>query len=229
MNVRRELLWSLAVLTAINLALAFAAIGLLSRMGPAVDRILRDNVDSIVATEEMLSALALAPDGIGADAGSRIEAALQRATDNVTEPEEPPIIDRARDALAKAVRGQPGARTDLVDAIVELSSVNRRAMRRHDEEAQQLSTAGSWAAAIAGLLSLWASVFVVARLRKRLLAPMLDLVSVLRAHHNGDSFRRCGAPEASDEWAFVFIEVDRLLDESSKRRGAQLEVRRAEP
>lgn len=223
MNVRRELLWSLAVLTALNLALAFAAIGLLSRMGPAVDRILRDNVHSIAATEEILSALALTPDAIDADASTRIEVALQRARDNVTEPEEPPIIDRAKEALAKAGRGHPGARTDLVNTIVELSRVNRRAMHRHDEEARQLSTAGSWAAAIAGLLSLWASVFVVARLRKRLLAPMLDLVSVLRAHHSGDSFRRCGAPEASDEWAFVFLEVDRLLDESSKRRSAQLE------
>lgn len=51
-------LFTLGGLIGVNLLFAFACIGLFTRMGPAIERILQENMHSIQAAEEMLFILA---------------------------------------------------------------------------------------------------------------------------------------------------------------------------
>ena len=58
MRLQRDFLLSVGILVAFNILLAFGAIGLFTRMSPAIERILQENVYSTDAAEEMLALLA---------------------------------------------------------------------------------------------------------------------------------------------------------------------------
>ena len=53
MQLRREFLVGLGILVVLNVLFAFGAIGLLLRMSPAIERILKENVSSGEAADEM--------------------------------------------------------------------------------------------------------------------------------------------------------------------------------
>lgn len=218
MRLEQEVAYSLGALVLMNLLSAFSCIGLLDRMGPAVDRILRDNVQSLAAAEDMLEALALAPERMDSDVSAHLRTTLAWARENVTEAAEPAVLDRVENELGRSERGEAGARAALVHAIADLAEVNREAMRRSDQDARRLGRAGGWAAALGGAVALWLCLFVAVRLRRRLVSPVLRLQAVLQAEQGGDRFRRLGAALVGEEWKYVFGRVDHLLDETSRRQ-----------
>jgi hypothetical protein len=219
MDLRRELSLMMGSLVLLNVLLAFGVIGLLVRMGPAIERILQENVYSVVAAEEILVELASSPPGITppAAATARIDAALARAKSNVTEPAELPILARIDASLAAERAGAPGARGALVGAVKDLIEINQRAMGKVDREAQQLGRAGAWAAVLVGLLSFMLSLFVLGRMRRRFAAPLLELHAVLEAALVGERFRRCQHRDAPVEVRRVLASVNRILDDRLKQ------------
>lgn len=216
MRLRTELLLYTALLAALNLMLAFGAIGLFARMGPAIERILEENVVSIVAAEEILAELAGAPGELAPEAAGRIAAAVDRAEANVTEPQEVPVIKAMRREL-QAAQSDPAARAGLVAQTRALIVINRAAMAGVDREARRLGVAGAWAAVFVGSLTFALSLLIAVQLRRRLLAPLLELHDVLAAARQGDRFRRCRAQEAPLELRQAAQAVNVLLDERLKR------------
>jgi methyl-accepting chemotaxis protein len=218
MELRRELLFTIGALVLLNLFLAFGAIGLFVRMGPAIERILHENVYSIVAAEEMLAEFAetgstpLAP-----EARARVRQAFDNARRNVTEGEERPAVAALEHALPSAMEGDPDGRRQTVASVRQLLRVNRDAMRIVDEEARRLGAAGAWGAVFVGFLSFLLSVFVVVRLQKRLVRPLVDLHQVLEGARTGDRLRRCRLGDAPREVIQVTQAVNRLLDERLER------------
>ena len=61
MRIRDEIRLGVGTLLLVQILLMFAAVGLLSRMTPAIDQILEDNERSIHAVERMLVVLAEPP------------------------------------------------------------------------------------------------------------------------------------------------------------------------
>ena len=218
MELRRDLLIGIGALVAFNIIISFGAIGLLSRMSPAIERILQENVYSIEAAEEMLALVASAGDApVTAQAQHRFEQALARIESNITEPEEEPIIARIRQSWPAVQHGDASARARLVEALRELVAINRDAMRAVDREAQRLGTAGAWTTVFISFLGFMLSVAVIRRLRRRILTPLADLYSTLEAARLGDPYRRCTAVGAPLEIKRIFHSVNRLLDR--KQRG----------
>lgn len=214
MELRRELLWAISTLVGMNLLLAFGAIGLFTRMGPAIDRIMQENVYSIVAAEEILSRLATSDGGtIEPAVRLRMDRAVGRIAENVTEAEETPLVESLRALLPQVVAGNQQARKRFVADIGRLIRINRAAMKRVDEEAQRLGSAGAWAAVFVGVISFLASWLVVVRLQRRLVLPILDLHGVLENARVGDRLRRCRHADAPREVVEVTREVNMLLDE----------------
>ncbi len=222
MELRRELLLSIGVLVALNLLLAFGAIGLFTRMGPAIERILNENVKSIVAAEEILAQLA---DGREASPRVRaqVEEALAVAERNVTEAEEPAVLEALRQVLPAALDGTPPARQQAAAAVRELIEINRAAMDRADARARGLGSAGAWAAVFIGALSFLLSVVVVSRLESRFIRPLSELHQVVLAARRGDKMRRCQLLDAPHEVVQVAEAVNELLDDRLARDGATTE------
>lgn len=213
MDLRKELILSVGAIVLLNLFLAFGAIGLLVRMGPAIERIIEENVYSIVAAEDLLAVFASAGQGPVSEAGrDRARVAIEKARNNVTEKEEEPVLDRIDASLEAAFAAQGEARVRLVEATRDLIVINRDAMREVDTEAQRLGSAGAWAAVFVGFLTLVLSLAVLARMRQRLVLPVLELHEVL-AEGRTEGKRRCRPRQAPVELQRLADDVNRLLDE----------------
>lgn len=213
MKLRTEVLVYTALLAGLNLLLAFGAIGLFVRMGPAIERILRENVASIDAAEEILIEFATASGGMTPEGRGRVETALKTIRTNVTEADESPVIARIEQRLDGAARGDAEARTAVIEDLRRLIAINRKAMTAVDEEARRLGAGGAWAAVFVGALSFGLSLLVIVLLRRRLLEPLLELHAVLAAARGGDRFRRCRAFDAAIEVKQAAQSVNTLLDE----------------
>lgn len=147
MELRRELLLTIGPLVSLNLALAFGAIDILVRMGPAIERILEENVFSIIAGEELLAEFA-ASQGIPLDQDARVRAtkalakALAKAQRNVTEAEEGPVLTSIERELPGAFEADPESVERVVRDVRAIIAINRGAMREVDEAARRLGAPG---------------------------------------------------------------------------------------
>jgi methyl-accepting chemotaxis protein len=115
------------------------------------------------------------------------------------------------------MEGEPDGRRQAVASVRQLIQINRDAMRKVDEEARRLGGAGAWAAVFVGFVSFLLSVFVVVRLQKRFVRPLVDLHQVLEGAREGDRLRRCRLADAPLEVIQVTQAVNRLLDERLER------------
>lgn len=206
MQLQREFRLAFGLIFGLQLATSFGAIALLSRMGPAIERVAAENVDSLAAIEDMLAALAL--DRPGDD----FTRAFELARGNVTEPAEEPLLDEIERRMTAAFQGDATARASVVRSLRNLSAVNHDAMYRSDKEAQRLATAGAWAAAMLALLSFLAATLLAQRADHRVIAPLFDIHSTLQAAKRGDARRRCNAFRGSAEIEQIALEVNSLLD-----------------
>jgi hypothetical protein len=222
MELRRELLLTIGALIALNLLLAFGAIGVLVRMNPAIDSIFEENVASIVAAEQLLSALAEAGDApLSAQAEEGVREALGAAQLNITEGEEILALTSLSRVLPGAIVGAPGARREAVREARRVIQVNRQARFAVSAEARRLGSAGAWASAFVGFFSFVLSLALVIRMQRRFVHPLVELHRVLESARAGDRHRRCGTSDAPREVLQVSAAVNRLLDEKLRREQQQ--------
>jgi len=214
MDVRRDLVISMGVMIALPLLLASNSVLLSTRMGPAIDRVISDNAESMRAAAEVVEVVAEAQAGpLTDDSKQRLNEAFERLEANITEEEEHARIAAMKAAHIGALQGNPAAVRDEVKGALALIDINIEAMHRHNEEAQRLGSANAWAAVFAGLVAFIISRFIAARLRRRIVEPVSDLWSVLRQNRSGEGFARCRQFETSVEVRDVLKSVNELLDQ----------------
>ncbi|HSR52320.1 MAG TPA: hypothetical protein VLV83_15950 [Acidobacteriota bacterium] len=218
MELRRDFILTVGVLLAFNILLSLGAIGLFSRMGPAIERILQENVYSIEACEEMLSVLASHQGAVPQPDRNGFRQALRRARQNITESEETPILDAIESRAAAALGGNPQSTRLLVADVRRLIRINRQAMESVDQEARRLGTAGAWSAVFIALLSFAGSMALVRRLSRRVLTPLLELHNTLESVRQGDPYRRCHFSDVPSELRTALKDVNRLLDTAQEVR-----------
>lgn len=214
MQIRRELLLSVGTLVALNLVLAFGSIALFVRMGPAIERILQENVYTIDAAELILAELAESGgQSLEPSSRQRVHEALAKAQRNVTEEAERPVLAQLEEHLPAAESGDAAARRRVIASARELIRVNHEAMRDADAEAGRLGRAGAWAAVLVGFLSFLLGLLLLGRLRRRFIDPLLDLHRTLQGAASGERLRRCRNIDAPYELVEVKRQVNALLDE----------------
>ncbi len=226
MTLRGSFLAGIGALVAIHLATAFGAIGLLTRMSPAVRDILAENVYSIEAAEDVLMVLVSSAAADSAVHASVIEGAIGRARANVTELDEVAAIDDLERWGTAALAGDPAALLEAVAAADRLIAINRDAMQRASLRALNLGMTGAWAAVVLALAGFLVGAFVIRRIMRGVVEPVEELRSALAAHSLGDRFRRCQARSASQEMRQVFGAVNFLLDYAHRVTGDRLDAGR---
>lgn len=220
MKLRRDLLLGVGALVGFNLLVAVSTVGLLSRMSPAIEQILQVNVVSIHAAEEMQRLLALAGmEPLGQAQREQFGEALQRAQNNITEPNERELVMRIRARHEAALAGDRDARQVVIVALGELVAINRDAMIAADRRAQRMGTAGAWAAVFISVLGFLVSLVVIRRLRRSIVEPLAELYATLEAARKGDRFRRCTGLNAPPEIRRIFHAVNEMLDEQERKHG----------
>jgi len=213
MRLRKSVLMGAWILLTLNVGLGFGAIALLTRMTPAIATILEQNEYSLEAGETMLAVLAAGESNEAEDHRlRRFLSALRRAEANITESEEQPVLARIRDNAKAALAGDPSARSGEVARILELATINRRAMSRADLAAQRLGTAGAWGVVFMAGLTFAAGLVFIRFLSARVLAPLEELRSVVIAAGRGDRFRRCASADATGDFRALFAGMNDLLD-----------------
>ncbi|MEZ4228927.1 MAG: hypothetical protein R3B89_07175 [Polyangiaceae bacterium] len=224
MQLTRATRVAFTALLIVNLASAAAAIGLLGRMRPAIERIIERNIYSLEAVESMLVVLA-APEG-ATDANRRaLDDALLRAERNITGDQERPLIARLRERTPVALGGDVAARQESLKALQELADVNRKDIEQADQNAKRLGTAGAWAVSFLALLALGSGFIGLRRFDRRVLAPLEELHSVLTDHSQGQRLRRCGAlGQASKELHESMLSLNELLDSRAEESVRRIEV-----
>jgi methyl-accepting chemotaxis protein len=215
-KAERDLTLGVGILLAIQLITSLVAIALLGRVSPAIERIIEENLFTVQAVEEMLDALAHSSVSKNNDSRQRFNRALQRALLSVSEPEETPLLERIRQRSRAALDGDVQAYHETIMSLRELGEVNRRAVRRADQQAVRLGTAGAWAAAVLGFAGFTASLVALRRLRRRLLLPFSEIRQTLIARAAGDRFRRCSPVGRSEDLGQVMAMINELLDEAEQ-------------
>lgn len=214
--VKRELRLGIAFLLGLQVVISFVAIGLLSRLSPAIDRILQENVYSIESAEQMLQALARHREGEPLDPA--FGDALGRARANITEPGEREILDRIESESAALVAGDMPAYERTFTALEELIRENRAAMLATRDSARRLSVAGAWAAVLLAMLAFASGVVIAFRIERRIVEPLDEVFAVIKANDAGDAYRRCQLREAPGELREVMEALNELLDERLPER-----------
>ncbi len=214
MRLRHEANIGISTMLVLQILLSFLTITLLSRMGPAIEKIIEENVRSGEAVEIMLAELAGVTDQTGKPTPTFVTA-LQRARRNVTEEEEKPLLDRIESGYQQAFATGGRARTDCINALRKLGHVNRESMITADERAKRLSQAGAWGATLLGALALTLAFMVYRRLRLRIELPIEQLHSTTERIREGNLQARCGVIDGPVEVQRIGDDLNWLLDRTA--------------
>ncbi|MEW6709917.1 MAG: hypothetical protein AB1403_08865, partial [Candidatus Riflebacteria bacterium] len=100
------------------------------------------------------------------------------------------------------------------EAILRLGNINRKAMEEADNRARQLGRGGAWGIVFMALCSFLTGVIFIRNLNKRLLAPLEELKTVLKAHLGGETRRRCTGANLPEDIRSIFGSMNSVLDRS---------------
>jgi hypothetical protein len=202
-------------LVGINLLMAVGTIAIFTRMAPAIAIIIERNERSLKACEDMLAIMAVT--GAGAPFSLKQEGFFQTAFDrakaNVTEPQEPEILKRMEPLLPPLFQGDATVRKEVVEVAVHLGKINRDAMTIADHRAQQLGRAGAWGVVFMALFAFLVGVIFIRSLTRRVVVPLEEIHTVIVAHRNGDTMRRCTGANLSQDVVAVFTGINDLIDQ----------------
>ena len=212
MRLRFEVSLGITALLGLQVLTTIVATRMLSRSAPAVERILEDNVTSLVAAEDLLTVLSSTAVSPVNGRPDLVTLALESARANSTIAGEDQIVARIDASLDAALAGDPIARRRVVNDVRELTHLNREAIRVTDENSRTLAIAGAWACGFLGICSFWVSVFVSRRLRARLEAPLVELDAALEAVRRGEPHRRVTLHTGPAEARRIADGVNWLLD-----------------
>jgi PAS domain-containing protein len=191
-QLRTEIGIGIGILLGFQVATTLVVLRQLAIVGPTIDVVLRENVASLEAAEDMLAALTDAQSPSGGGHSDAFDDALALARAAKTEQGEEEQLDKIAANIDAAMSGDPWARGRVVSAIREISSLNRKAMSDANDDVGAIANMGAWSAVIFGLLSFWVSHIVSRRLRARLEAPLIELDLALEGVRRGERMRRVG-------------------------------------
>ncbi len=214
------------ILLGLNLLMALGTLWVFMRMTPAIKVILEQNQQSILASEEMLAALAMSTSNAEIEENKALintfKAALKRSQSNITEGQEPEVLAVVNRYHAEAFAGDMQARSETIQALARLSKINREAMEVADYRARQLGNAGAWGVVFMAALLFFVGMLFVRSLRKNLIDPLEEIYAVTQAVRNNDPMRRCTSTHACPkDVRVIFTELNELLDQYTAQRLGQ--------
>lgn len=209
MHIAKSIKIGLVLLIGLNLLMAMGAIWAFMRMAPAIEIIIERNEESLQACEEMLASLALLNNK---NSKQTFMIALKRTENNITEPEEPAAIKAIQKSAIEVFQGNIDAKEETVNAILELTEINRQAMIDADLNAKKLGYAGAWCIVFMAIIIFYAGRLFYRTIRKNALIPLEEIYNVIQTQQQSGNLRRCTGIDPPQEVLFIFNGINEIID-----------------
>lgn len=208
MKFSKSIYLSFLLLLIFATLVGFAGIRGFSRLVPSIEQINRHNTQSLYIAEKMLSSIAIEKNE------NEFKNALKLAKNNITEKGEKEALDKIEQNYKKAFEGDNFKEEQTVKGIIELSKINRIAMKNAALEAERLSSAGFWVI-IFMIFIIWGlGIVIVNNIKKNIIDPMLEIKDVFECYEKGNRLRRCSKAISSKEFQNVCENINNLLDKA---------------
>lgn len=208
MKFSKSIYLSFLLLLIFATLVGFAGIRGFSRLAPSIEQINRHNTQSLYIAEKMLSSIAIEKNE------NEFQNALKLAKNNITEKGEKEALDKIEQNYKKAFEGDNFKEEQTVKGIIELSKINRIAMKNAALEAERLSSAGFWVI-IFMIFIIWGlGIVIVNNIKKNIIDPMLEIKDVFECYEKGNRLRRCSKAISSKEFQNVCENINNLLDKA---------------
>ena len=205
MNFSKSFYSSFILLLIFSTLLAIAGIRGFLRLAPAIEQINEHNTQSLYITEQMMSALTVKKDI------NLFEQALKDGEANITEQGEAEAIKKIEKNY-KSSFNNPNLREITVDNIIELSRLNRLAMKDAALKAKKLSSAASWVIVFLAIMTWGLGILLMRTLAKNIIKPIEELTDVLISYNKGNTLRRCPKLAPNQIFQEIYDSVNTLLD-----------------
>ena len=206
MKFSKSIYLSFLLLLVLTTFLALAGIRGFSRLAPSIEQINRHNTRSLFVAEKMLSSIAIEKNK------KTFENALFLAKENITEIGEKEAVKQIENNYKKAFEGDNLKEEKTVEGIIELSKINRIAMKNAALEAKKLSSVGSWVIVFMTLAIWITGILIIRNVRKNIINPMLEIKDVFECYKKGNKLRRCSKITSTKEFQNVYEEIYNVLD-----------------
>ena len=200
---------SFILLLTCSTILAIAGIRGFFRLAPAIEQINDHNTQSLYITEQMISALTVKKDI------KLFEQALKDGKLNITEKGEAEIIKKIENNYKAGFR-HPKYKETIVNNIIELSHLNRLAMKNAALQAKRLSSAATWIITFLIIITWVLGIFIMHTLAKNIIKPLAELTDVLNSYSKGNTMRRCPKLAPNQSFQKIYDNINDLLDKNSK-------------
>ena len=185
--------------------LAIAGIRGFFRLATAIEQINEHNTRSLYITEQMMSAITVRKDI------KLFEQALEEGKANITEKGEDEIINKIEKNY-KLGFINPKYKEITVDNIIELSRLNRIAMKDAALNAKRLSSEAAWVITFLIIMTWVLGILIMRTLAQNIIKPVAELEDVLNTYLKGNTMRRCPSLAPNKLFQIIYEAVNTILD-----------------
>ena len=208
MNFSKSVCFSFILLLIFSTIIAFAGVRGFLRLAPSIEYINRHNTRSLYYAEQMLSSISVNKNK------QNFEKSLGNAKQNVTESGEASAVRNIEQKYSQAFSGDKKAQDIVINNIIELSKINRVAMRHAGMDVKQLSSVGIWVIVFLTVIIWLLGFAIINKINKTVISPLSELKDVIEAYRKGNRIRRCPKLAPSREFQQIYDGINMLLDKS---------------
>ena len=210
MNFSKSICFSFILLLIFSSVIAIAGIRGFLRLAPSIEYINKHNTRSLYYAEQMLSYISVNKDF------KQFENALNKAKQNVTEAGEASAVKNIDKSYKAAFNGNFRAEEKVIDNIIELSRINRVAMKQAGMDVKQLSSVGIWVIVFLTLIIWILGLAILNRINRTVILPLAELKDVIESYRKGNRIRRCPKLAPSSDFQQIYDGINLLLDNSNR-------------
>lgn len=190
MNAKSYFLNISVTVIILNILLGLSAIFLVERIIPAINQILDDNAYSVSAAVDMMELVAISELKSTDKLEEKFWTSFENAKQNITIKNERALISKI-EVQAKTYWTDPSInRAHLTELLSQLAQMNLKDMTLKKSKAEQLGITGSWGLGFLLLISLSLQLVFRSKILSGLIAPLEQILSVVKDFKEGNSLRR---------------------------------------
>lgn len=202
----KKIYFSFILLLFCSTIIAIAGIKGFKRLAPAINIINSRNTQSLYYAEQMLTNITKHKNL------KKFELYLNKSKENITERQEKEALINIEKTYKDAFLGNEQSEEETIGYIVDLSSINRKAMEKAGNEASKLENVGIWIIIFPTVFAWIIGIALLKLINQTIVKPLSELHDVISSYRNGNNIRRCPKVSKSEEFQKIYNDLNAILD-----------------